>query len=317
MITPTVIMLSAALVVSIVVLAKGSDMFTEGSKELAHILRITYTVVGILVVSISTTLPENTVSIYSAATGSPDVAFGNAIGSIIFNVGVALAINGIIRRGRVLDKHVYIEDVPVMITMTALAWIFSYVDGILSRAEGLVLLLTGIMYYVYRFRSSRGSMNKEGRAEEDVKRVIVILLLGLFMVIAGSVGLKESGVGLARAIGVPEVYISIIIIAVGTSIPELATSIASAVKGVGEISVGNVIGANIIDIAIALGLAAVICPIPADTPSLRLTYPATLIIFIILELGLLLRKRVDRVLGTALIVAYAIYVYFLSVSYIL
>ena len=317
MITSTIIMLSAALVVSIVVLAKGSDMFTEGSKELAHILRITYTVVGILVVSISTTLPENTVSIYSAATSSPDVAFGNAIGSIIFNVGVALAINGIIRRGRVLDKHVYIEDVPVMITMTALAWIFSYVDGILSRAEGLVLLLTGIMYYVYRFRSSRGSMNKEGRAEEDVRRVIVILLLGLFMVIAGSVGLKESGVGLARAIGVPEVYISIIIIAVGTSIPELATSIASAVKGVGEISVGNVIGANIIDIAIALGLAAVICPIPADAPSLRLTYPATLIIFIILELGLLLRKRVDRVLGTALIVAYAIYVYFLSVSYIL
>ncbi|MCD6502793.1 MAG: sodium:calcium antiporter [Euryarchaeota archaeon] len=317
MISMSIILFSITLVISILVLAKGSDMFTEGSKELAHILKITYTVVGILVVSISTTLPENTVSIYSAATGSPSVAFGNAIGSIIFNVGVALAVNGIIRKGNVLDKHVYFEDVPVMIVMTILAWIFSYLDGMLSRLEGLTLLLIGISYYVYRLRSSREVSNDANNEKHDIKKVIIMLLLGLLMVILGSVGLKESGVNLARAIGVPEVYISIIIIAVGTSIPELATSIASAIKGIGEISVGNVIGANIIDISIALGLAAVICPISADAPSLELTYPATVIIFLILEIGLLLRKRVDRILGVALIIAYSIYVYLLSVSYIL
>lgn len=307
------LILSVALVISIIILAKGSDIFTEAAKELSHLLGITYTVVGILIVSISTTLPENTVSIYSAATGAPHVAFGNGIGSIIFNVGVAVAIGSLIRKGNMLDSHVYKEDIPMMILLTLLTWSFSYINSDISRLEGAILFSLGLFYYVYRFRSSKGAERVE--KGDNLPKILILLILGLLMVIGGSIGLKESGVRLAREIGVPEIYISIALIAVGTSIPELATAIASAIKGVGEISVGNVIGANIIDLSIAVGLAATICPIPIDSQSLTLTFPFTIAIFVIFEIGILIRKRMDWTVGIPLLGVYYAYIYLLYVSY--
>ncbi|HEC96217.1 MAG TPA: sodium:calcium antiporter [Euryarchaeota archaeon] len=309
----SILILSVALVASIIILAKGSDIFTDAAKELSHILGITYTVVGILIVSISTTLPENTVSIYSAATGAPQVAFGNGVGSIIFNVGVAVAIGSILKKGNKLDSHVYMEDIPVMMGLTLLAWVFSYINSDISRLEGTILLILGIVYYVLRFRRSKSREN--AKRSDNLPKMILLLLTGLLMVVLGSVGLKESGVRIAKELGVPEIYISIVLIAVGTSIPELATAVASALKGVGEISVGNVIGANIIDVSIAVGLAAVICPIPIDPQSLSLTFPFTLAIFLIFEIGVLIRKRMDWTVGLPLLLVYYGYVYVLYLSY--
>ncbi len=297
------------ILVGLGILAKGADIFTEGAKKVAKILGMSHASVGILIVSLSTTFPEVVVSLYAAATGQPGLAFGNAIGSIVANAAFVLAINGFISTTKV-SKQVIYEDIPFLIFLTAISWGLSY-SGDFTRIDGLIVFAIAMAYYVYRFRSS-SNFNEE-EAKNGKKKTILLLIFGAALVLIGAKLVKDYSYSLALSLGVPEVIIGITIVAIGTSIPELATNITTSLKKLGEIGLGNIIGANIIDVGIALGLSAVVSPIglPMSPLDLKLTYPIALISFAILEIGLLLGKKLCKAISAPLISLYAIYLYLL------
>ncbi len=297
------------IIVGLGILAKGADIFTEGARRVAKILRMSHASVGILIVSISTTFPEIVVSLYAAATGQPGLAFGNAIGSVVANAAFVLAVNGFLSTTKV-SKQVIYEDLPFLIGLTAVAWGLSF-SGNFNRADGLIVFFIASAYYIYRFRKSSNYNGEE--AKNGRKKTALMLLLGAALVLIGAKLVKDYSYLLALDLGVPEVIIGITIVAIGTSIPELATNITTSLKKIGEIGLGNIIGANIIDVGIALGLSAVISPVglPMSPLDLKLTYPIAIISFAILEIGLLLGKKLSKAISVPLISLYVFYLYLL------
>ena len=265
-------MLSAIifLVLGLVLLVFSADFLVKGAARLATALGITPLVVGLTVVAFGTSAPELAVSVMSAFKGQADIAMGNVIGSNIFNVLVILGISAVIVP-LVVNQQLVRFDVPVMIVLSflliGLGW-----DGQLSRLDGVILFACAIGYTGFLIRQSR----KEGNAavvEEYEKEFgpaaskdpewgknIGLIVIGIGGLVLGSKWLVDGAVEIARHFGVSELIIGLTIVSVGTSLPEVATSIVAALKGERDIAVGNVVGSNIFNIVSVLGLASIVSP---------------------------------------------------------
>ena len=306
----------------LVLLIKGGDWFVDGATGLAERFHVPEIIIGATVVSIGTTLPEVMVSATSALTGHGEIAYGNAIGSIICNTSLIAALTVAIRPGPV-DTKALKTPVLFFFGSAAIYVINAYVTGYFGRPLGILLLAIFVTYLVVTVR--QGFKNPAEAAAEEAEAVeeeaaknsmakdILLLVIGAALVAVGADLLVDNGTLIAQALGVPESVISLTFVALGTSLPELVTAITSQAKGHGSLSLGNVIGANIFNLVLVSGASMTLAPfrIPQSSTlfevnsSLVLDVPLMLFAMAFLTLPALKTKKLSRYQGIVLLILYA------------
>ncbi|MEP2776042.1 MAG: calcium/sodium antiporter [Luteolibacter sp.] len=257
------------LIMGLAFLVFSADYLVKGAANIASALGISPLVVGLTVVSFGTSAPELAVSVMSAFKGQADLAVGNVVGSNIFNVLFILGISALIIP-LVVNQQLIRFDVPVMIFASLLLYGLSY-DGMISRFDGILLFSLALAYTLFLIWQSKKEKNPEvlgeykeeyGKSASDPAWIknLTFIVLGVVGLVIGSDRLVYGGVFIARHFGVSELIIGLTIISVGTSLPEVATSVIAAIKGEKDIAVGNVVGSNIFNILVVLGLSSVIAP---------------------------------------------------------
>jgi cation:H+ antiporter len=247
----------------LLLLILGGNWLLKSAVGLSNRLKISKIIVGLTVVSFATSAPEMIVSIQAALSGFPDIAIGNVVGSNIGNIGLVLGTILLINAVQV-DNSFYITDWPTKMFASTLLFVFLIIDGVLSREEGITFIVVLILFLVFLIRK-----NKTAKIEIEEIHVaeMSIMLIGLFLVLGGfalwlgSELLVKGAVNLAENLGVSKRVIAITVVSIGTSVPELASSIIASIKKENDISVGNIIGSNIFNILSVLGVTAIIKPI--------------------------------------------------------
>ena len=311
------LMMIIFLVVGMVFLYFGAELLVKGSANLALRCGVSALVAGLTIVALGTSAPELVVSIKAGLDGLGDIAVGNVVGSNIFNIAVILGISAIVRPMKV-HLNVLRVDTPVMLAASVLLLAVLY-DQKVSRVEGLVLFIGIIAYIVFTIISARraGETKVDFPVEQIIpeKKVsavldIIFVVGGLGLLIVGSRFFIDGAVDLARFIGVSEAVIGLTIVAVGTSLPELATSVIAALKKEEDIAIGNIIGSNIFNILAILGTSSLVNPLSAagvSQISLYFMLGTTVLLIPFMRTGFVL----NRIEGLLLILIYGGYMYYL------
>ncbi len=295
----------------------SSDAFVDAAARLARRLRISDMIIGATIVSLGTTLPELTVSATASAKGLADMAAGNLIGSVICNTALIAGLSQSIRPAASLSPD-FKANYLFFFLSAAIFGFFAVSELGFSRFSGLCLLVLLACYLYWSWQRAKKT-SPSGKQPLPLKKGSVFsdLLITVLAVMALAFGAKllvENGSRLALAIGIPEHVISISMIALGTSLPELITSITALVKGHAALSLGNVIGANILNLLMVCGVSSVIRPLTLAPSLLRIDLPVMFTVSLLLALPGILKKRLYRWQGFALLAVYAgymAYLYFL------
>lgn len=315
--------------VGLVLLIKGGDWFVDGSTALAKRFHLPEILIGATVVSIGTTLPEVMVSATAALGGSGEIAYGNAIGSVICNTSLIAALTVAIKPG-VADKKSMRVPVAFFFGAAVFYSIIAYFVGEFSRLVGIILLSGFVAYIIYSAISAKNQMklaketeplNEKNEQEEkpsSLLKELVLLVLGAAAIAVGAKFLVEHGTVIAEGLGVPESVIGLTFVALGTSLPELVTAITSLVKGHGDLSLGNIIGANLFNLVLVSGTAVTLSPfkIPSSNKfmgyntSLLIEIPLMLIVMAILTVPPLIKGKLSRAQGIILLCIYAAFCVF-------
>ncbi|MDC1505040.1 calcium/sodium antiporter [Winogradskyella sp.] len=306
-------------IAGLALLVVGGDFLVRASVGLSFKLKISKLVIGMTVVSFATSAPELLVSLQAALDGVSDIALGNVIGSNIANIGLVLGITAIISP-LVVDKDFYKLNWPMMMLASFLLYYFLKNDGVLTAIEGALLFMGLIVFLVILIRSSRKSTKAnleevdDALAEVSNFKIGVWLLIGAAGLYFGSDWLVDGAKQLAESVGISDYAISVTVIAIGTSVPELAASVIAALKKEKAISLGNLIGSNIFNIASVLGLTAIIKPIVVnpETPQILSTNIFWMIAFAAILIPLMLipkRLELGRYKGLFLFGAYMVFIY--------
>jgi cation:H+ antiporter len=251
----------------LVALAAGAESLVRGASKIAMSLGISPLVVGLTIVAIGTSSPEIAVSVGAVLSGTTDIAVGNVVGSNIFNVLVVLGACAVITP-MVVNSQVIRQEVPIMIGASVVLALMVF-DGRLGRLESLLLLALLVAYLVFLVLQSRTEVARTGDADEDAADrgggwdshwavQVLLIAVGLGLLVIGSEWLVSAAVAFARALGVSDLIVGLTIIAVGTSMPEVATSVTAALRGERDIAVGNVVGSSTVNILGCLGVAGVV-----------------------------------------------------------
>lgn len=295
----------------------GADRLVLGAGALARNLGIAPLLIGLTVVGFATSLPEVLVSATAALAGATDLAIGNALGSNIANVGLVLAVAALTRPLRAHSETLQ-RELPVMLAISVVPLLL-FIDGRLSRLDGLLLAgaLLGFTWWVTRLgmrTAGHDPIEAEYAAELPTgianRRALLLILLGLLAVLAGSKSLVWGAANLARALSVSETIIGVTMIAVGTSLPELAVSIVSARKGEAGLALGNVIGSNAFNALAVIGVAALVHPAPLDPRVVVFHLPVMLLFslgFFFIAYNRDETLRVGRWAGAGLLAGYLVY----------
>ena len=321
------------LIAGFLLLVKGADWFVDGAASLAERMGIPQLVVGLTIVAMGTSMPEAAVSIASALKNNPEIAIGNVVGSNTLNILLILGLTALIHPIRIQRSTIRYE-MPFMIAVTLLLTAFGISGSRISRTEGVIFWGLFILYFVYLFWLSRNH-RKQGTedlkdsaasgitaasvsAEESVETkrekqqkhsilwYLAEILIGGAMVVWGSDLVVDSATVLAGMFGMSDRMIALTIVAFGTSLPELVTSVTAARKGNADLAVGNVVGSNIFNILMIIGTVALIRPIPfAD--AFYLDLGTAIISAVVLWFGSIPSQRLGRAMGACLLLLYAGY----------
>ncbi len=259
------------LVLGLILLVVGAEVLVRGASRIAFMFGLSPLIIGLTIVAYGTSSPELVVSIQSVLNGQSDISLGNVVGSNIFNVLLILGISSLVTPLVVAQQLIRL-DVPILIGVSGLLWMFG-ADGTISRVDGAILATGAILYtgfLIFQSKKERDPAVQDEYDQEYGKPVtrswqqIVIqisyILGGLVLLVIGSRWLVESAITIARGLGINELVIGLTLVAAGTSLPELATSVVASYRGERDIAVGNVIGSNIFNILAVLGIAAVVSP---------------------------------------------------------
>lgn len=298
------------LVVGFTMLVKGADWFVDGAAGIAAKFGIPQLVVGLTIVAMGTSAPEAAVSITAAFKGNADISVGNVLGSNILNILIILGLTGLITNVAIQKSTLMIE-MPFMLVITLVFMFQGMNDGQISFVEGIILWVLFIAYLAYLF-----VLAKKGNEEEDepesrpVWKLLLLGVVGGAVVVLGSNITVDAATSIAQMIGLSERFIGLTIVALGTSLPELVTSVTAAKKGNADIAIGNIVGSNIFNILFVIGTSALIIPIP---------YAANFLVdaLVAFAAGVLLwvatfkKKELTRPWGIIMLVAYAAYFVYL------
>lgn len=302
-----------ALVLGFIILVWSADRFVIGAASTAKNMGMSPMLIGLTVVSFGTSAPEILVSVMASTTGAGDLAVGNALGSNIANIGLVLGITALIAPLPVRSK-VLKQEIPLLLAITCLAGAALY-DLYLGRIDGIILCIS-LLVCLYLFtRFQRNASNDELHEEDEELPelsplwAISWLIIGLLLLAGSSRLLVWGATEIAQALGVSDLIIGLTIVAIGTSLPELAASIASALKGHTDIALGNVVGSNIFNIAAVMAVPGLLAPITLEAVVLWRDYGVTLgLTLLLVALAIYQRSpRISRVEGGILLTAYAGY----------
>lgn len=257
------------LLVGFVFLIKGSDFFVDGASSIASILKIPTIIVGLTIVAFGTSAPEAAVSITSSLTGSNAMAVSNVIGSNLFNILMVIGLSALLGE-LLMEKDVLNKDLPFLVGITLLFAIFIILGWDISSIEGIILLIILVIYIFYLVRNSKKSEDGKNvdKPKLSLPKSIIFIIVGIVGIVLGGDLVVNSASDIAIALGMSETLVGLTIVAVGTSLPELVTSLTALKKGENQLVIGNVIGSNIFNILFVLGASSAISAIPLDSSML-------------------------------------------------
>ena len=304
--------------VGLLCLIKGGDWFVEGASALARRFHLPELLIGATVVSIGTTLPEVMVSTMSAVSGHGEIAYGNAIGSVICNAALIAAITIAVRPGPV-DPKTLRTPVAFFFAAAAIYCVAAYGFGKFTRPMGLVMLALFVAYMAANVAQMKHApAPAEGpaetaEAEMTMAKTLVLLVAGAVLIAVGADLLVDNGTRIAQELGVPESVIALTFVALGTSLPELVTAITSLVKGCSDLSLGNIVGANVFNLVLVSGMSITVSPfsIPQNSTimginsSLVMDLPVMFAVMLLLTVPALLKGKLSRWQGVLLLCIYA------------
>ncbi|MDD3793716.1 MAG: calcium/sodium antiporter [Candidatus Gracilibacteria bacterium] len=311
-------------IIGFYILIKGADLLVSGASSIALKFKIPAIVVGLTIVAFGTSTPELAVNMFSALDGKTDLAIGNILGSNIANILLILGISAIIYPLKAQSSTVFKEipfallGVVLLLIMANDVLIDSSALNVLSRIDGLVFLGIFLIFLVYIFSIAKSQGHVDG--EEDIKEMalwksIIFIIIGLTGLTLGGKWIVDGAVEIAKGFGLSEAVIGLTVVAIGTSLPELATSVVAAMKKQTDIAIGNIVGSNIFNVFWILGLTATISPLPFNTSSnidVIMSIFATFVLFFVMFLGK--KYTIERWQGIIMIIMYFFYISYLVLS---
>ena len=312
------------LVVGMVLLIKGADFFVDGASGIAKKFGIPSLIIGLTLVSLGTSAPEISVSLNAVLEGMSDMSVGNVVGSNICNIFLILGVSAIFTP-LLISKDIKRYDIPIMLGIFILFTIFSFLitPGAINWYEGIILLVIVVLYTLFLIKRTKASDELDLEEENTDKKVnlvkcIIFVVLGLAAIIFGGELVVNHASNIAIKLGMSETLVSLTIVAVGTSLPELVTSAVAAFKKEGDIAVGNVIGSCLFNIILILGLASVVAPLGPDSVlSVQPNIIFDVVVMIFGGISLLaisfLSKKITRWQGILFLAVYVAYIAFIIV----
>ncbi len=319
--------------IGLVSLTIGGEILVRGASTIAAVLKIPPLVIGLTVVAFGTSAPELGVSLQAAMSGAADLAVGNVVGSNIFNVLFILGISSLITPLVVSSRLIRI-DVPLMVGVSLLAWLLAS-DGLVGRLDGGILFAMLLGYITLCIRMSKreaaavlGESATDDRGEGDSGKAsgnalltglvlpIVLVIVGLVLLGFGSKWLVDGAVAVATRLGVSELVIGLTIVAAGTSLPEVVTSVVASVRGEREIAVGNVVGSNLFNLACVLGLSSLVAPngVPVSDAAIQFDMPVMVIVAVACLLIFYTGSRISRWEGLLFLIGFIGYTSYLVMA---
>lgn len=298
------------LVVGFALLVKGADWFVDGASGVADKFGVPQLVIGLTIVAMGTSLPEAAVSITAALKGSAEITIGNIVGSNILNVLIILGITSVIVPVAVARSTVRIE-IPYMLFVSVLLLVLGYTGNIIGFFEGVILWAAFIAYLFYLFMMARkGNDVPEDAKEKSLPKLIIFGIIGMALVVLGSDITVNAATEIAKFMGMSERFIGLTIVAFGTSLPELVTSVSAAIKGKADIAIGNIVGSNIFNILFVVGTTALITPVVFESKFIIDTIIA-IGAGVLLWLCVFKDNKLGRIGGAIMLIGYAAYFVYL------
>jgi len=314
----------AVLIVSFVILFKSAGFFVEGASTIAKVLNISKMVVGIVLVGMATTAPEFGASVIAAILGHPEIALGNAIGSVICDDGVALALAAIVAPTAILINCRILKTAGLfLISIDILAYVLAR-NGTIGRMEGVLFLIILCLYFIFLLRKQRYSITKDDKEEDGLsakeenlhvsklallKKPILLFSVGIIGVILTCRAVIWASVNIAEHFSISKTIIGLTIIAIGTSLPEISTCVTAALKGEGEIAVGNIIGADILNILWIIGVSSIANPIKVELKIINFAFPFMILVVITMLVAMRIGCRLGKMKGFILFGLYILYLF--------
>ena len=289
-------------------LVKGADWFVDGTSGMARKLGIPQLVVGLTIVAMGTSAPEAAVSITAALKNNAGIAIGNVIGSNILNILIILGVTAVITTVAIQKSTLYVE-IPYMLVVT-IVLILMGLDGKVFRIEGILLWGMFLIYLAYLYYLAKKGKEEKEKVEESIWKLIVSAILGGAIVVWGSDITVDAATKIAQILGMSERFIGLTIVALGTSLPELVTSVTAARKGNADIAIGNIVGSNIFNILFVIGTAALIIPVPFTTGFL-MDGVVAIMAGVLLWIAVFWKMELRRSWGIVMLAAYAAYFVYL------
>lgn len=299
------------LVLGFVILIKGADIFVEGASKIADKFHIPQIVIGLTIVAFGTSAPEAAISINSAIKGNADITIGNVIGSNILNIFVIIGVTSILLPLAV-KKSTQIIELPFVILISTVLFFLGFFDEKLTLIDGIILWLLFVAFLFYLIILAKKGQNElteeviEATQKDKLWKLFLYIILGLIGVIIGSDLAVDNATIIAKAVGLSDRIIGLTIIAFGTSLPELITSITAARKGKDDIAIGNIVGSNIFNILFVVGTTSLITTVPF-APSFLNDTIISIVAAAILLIATLKRKKTSKISGVIMILCYAAY----------
>ena len=297
----------------IALVVKGGDVFVDAASWIARAMNIPTFIIGATIVSVATTMPEMLVSAIAAGQGKTDMAIGNAVGSVTANIGLILAV-AMIAMHIAFPRKRFLPQSVLMIVTAAVLYVGS-LAGALSPWASAVLAVIFVGFMAYNVFTAKkdmkgGDEQREKPEKKEYIKNIVLFVVGAAAIVLGSQLMVNNGSEIAARLGVPDRIIAVTLIAVGTSLPELVTTITSIVKKESGLSVGNIIGANIIDMSLVLPICSLVSgrPIPVSASALQMDLPVCLGISCLALVPMMIRQKGSRLLGVLVLTSYLAYV---------
>lgn len=297
--------------VGIILVVKGGDIFVDAASWIAKALHIPTFVIGATIVSLATTMPEMLVSVIAAAEGKTDMAVGNAVGSVTANTALIMAI-AMVSMTILCSRKKYIKQILLLVTAAGVLLI-SCLSGELNVFGSIILAIIFVMFMVQNVVSARSETSEETEKKVIDRKLLIknILLfaVGAAAIVFGSQLMVNNGSEIAVMLGIPERVIAVTMIAIGTSLPELVTTISAIVKKESALSIGNIIGANIIDLSLILPICSIVSgkPLPVSAQSIAIDIPACLIVTLLAMIPIVFRQKASKLQGCILLLGYVVY----------
>lgn len=297
------------LAVGFFMLMKGADWFVEGSAGIAKKMGIPQLVIGLTIVAMGTSAPEAAVSINASLKGNADIAIGNVVGSNILNILIILGVSAVLAT-MAIQKSTFRYEIPFMIFVTVVLIALGMTGEYVTRVEGVILWIIFIVYLLYLFRLAKQGTDEENTEDRPTWKLFVSMVVGGVIVVWGSDVTVDSATAIAQMIGLSERFIGLTIVALGTSLPELVTSVIAARKGNADIAIGNIVGSNIFNILFVIGTASIIAPVMYQ-PGFLVDGIIAVLVGVLLWVSVAKTKILRKPWGIVMLLCYAVYLGYL------